>query len=117
MHRRERFKEINNRRFRVLNRALLHVILNICDRSYIVVPAPERVVSHEEDEHARPYDAAPIHVARCRVGSSREELEHPEHREKAQCDDVDRVAGFAKVKARSWEGFSAESLVEDTWVL
>ena len=81
------------------------------------MPSPERVVGHEEDEDARPYDAAPVHVARCRAWSSREELEQPEHREKAQCNDVNRVAGFAKVEARSWEGFSAESLVEDTWEL
>lgn len=81
------------------------------------MPSPERVVGHEEDEDARPYDTAPVHVARCRAWSSREELEHPEHREKAQCNDVYRIAGFAKVEARSWEGFSAESLVEYTWIL
>ena len=57
----------------------LHVIFDVRDRSYIVVPAPERVVGHEEDENARPYDAAPVHVARRRAWSSREELEHPEH--------------------------------------
>ena len=79
------------------------------------MPAPERVVGHEEDENARPYDAAPVHVARGRAWSGREELEYPEHREKAQCNDVDRIAGFAKVEARSWEGFSTESLVENTW--
>ena len=81
------------------------------------MPAPERVVGHEEDENARPYDAAPVHVTRRRAWSSREELEYPEHREKAQSNDVNRIAGFAKVEARSWEGFSAESLVQDTWVL
>ena len=100
-----------------MNGALLYVIFHIRDRSYIVVPSPERVVGHEEDEDARPYDAAPVHVARGRARSSGEELEHPEHREKAQSNDVDRVAGFAKVEARSREGFSAESLVEDTWML
>ena len=81
------------------------------------MPAPERVIGHEEDENASPYDAAPVHVTRCRAWCSREELEYPEHREKAQSNNVNRIAGFAKVKARSWEGFSAESLVEDTWVL
>ena len=81
------------------------------------MPAPESIVGHEEDENAGPYDAAPVHIARRRARSSREELEYPEHREKAQCNDVNRIASFAKVEARSWEGFSAKSLVEDTWEL
>lgn len=80
------------------------------------MPAPERVVGHEEDEDARPDDAAPVHVARRRARSSGEELEYPEHREKAQGNNIDRIPRSAKVEARSWEGFSAESLVEDTWV-
>ncbi|KAL9580948.1 MAG: hypothetical protein Q9203_006101 [Teloschistes exilis] len=74
---------------------------------------PERVISHEKDEDACPYHAAPVHVARRRVRGGREELKDPEHREEAQRDDVDRVSGLAKVEARSWEGFAAESFVED----
>ncbi|KAL8767136.1 MAG: hypothetical protein Q9194_006076 [Teloschistes cf. exilis] len=74
---------------------------------------PERVISHEKDEDACPYHAAPVHVARRRVRGGREELKDPEHREEAQRGDVDRVSGLAKVEARSWEGFAAESFVED----
>ena len=73
----------NDGKLDALSGAPLQVIFDIRDRSYIVVPSPERVVGHEEDEHARPYDAAPVHIARCRAWSSREELEHPEYREKA----------------------------------
>ena len=81
------------------------------------MPSPERVVGHEEDEDACPYHAAPIHLARRRAWSSREELEYPEHREEAQRNDVNRVAGFAKVESRRWERFAAESPLEDTWDL
>ena len=93
----------------------MYVIFDVRDRSYVIVPSPERVVGHEEDENACPYHAAPVHLARCRVWSSREELEHPEHREEAQRSDVNRIAGFTKVESRSWERFAAESLLEDTW--
>ena len=81
------------------------------------MPAPERVVGHEEEQDARPDDAAPVHVARRRARRSGEELEDPEHGEEAQGDDIDRVAGSAEVEARGWEGVSAEALVEDTWVV
>ena len=81
------------------------------------MPSPERVVGHEEDEDACPYHAAPVHLARRRARSSREELKYPEHREEAQRNDVDRIAGFAKVEARSWERFAAQSLSENTWHL
>lgn len=54
---------------------LLYVIFNVRDRSYVVVPPPERVVGHGEDEDACPYHAAPIHLVRRRAWSSREELE------------------------------------------
>lgn len=80
------------------------------------MPTPKRVVSHEEDEDARPDHAAPVHLARRRARSRGEELEEPEHGEESQRDDVDRVAGFAEVEARGWERFAAESLAEDTWV-
>lgn len=81
------------------------------------MPTPERVVGHEEDEDACPYHTAPVHLARHRAWSSREELENEEHREEAQRNDVNRVADFAKVESRSWERFAAESLLEDTWNL
>lgn len=96
---------------------LLCVIFNVRDRSYVVVASPERVVGHEEDEDAYPYHAAPIHLARHRAWSSREELEHPEHHEEAHRNDVNSVAGFSKVESRSWELFTAESLLEDAWDL
>ena len=81
------------------------------------MPSPERVVGHEEDKDACPYYAAPVHLARRRVWSSREELECPEHREEAQRNDVNRVTGFAKVESGSRERFATESLLEDTWDL
>ena len=96
---------------------LLYVVSDVRDRPYIVVPSPERVVGHEEDKDACPYHAAPIHLARRRAWSSWEELEYPEHREEAQCNDVNRIAGFAKVEPRSWERFAVEPLLEDTWDL
>ena len=86
-------------------------MLYVRDRSYVVVPSPERVIGHKEDQYACPYYAAPIHLARRRIWSSREELEYPEHREEAQRNNVDRIAGLAKVEARSWEFFAAESLL------
>ena len=61
----------------------LYIILDVRDWSYVVVPSPERVVGHEEDEDACPYHEAPVHLARCRAWSSREELKYPEHREEA----------------------------------
>ena len=81
------------------------------------MPSGERVIGHEEDEDAYPYHAAPIHRARRRAWSSREELEQPEHNEEAQRNDVDRVAGFSKVESRRWERYAAESPMEDTWDL
>ena len=75
------------------------------------MPSPECVVGHEENEDAYPYHAAPVHLARRRARSSREELEYPKHREKAERNDIDNIAGFAKVKARYWEHFAAESLL------
>ena len=93
---------------------LCYIISNICDRSDVVVPPPERVVGHEEDEDACPYHAAPIHITRRWVWTGREELEEPEHREETQRDDVDRVASFTKVESRRWEKFTAKSLMEDT---
>lgn len=90
---------------------------NVRDRSYVVMPSPDRVVGHEEHEDACPYHAAPIHLARRRVWSSRKELEYPEHYEEAQRNDVHRVSGFAKAESRRWERFAAESLLEDTWDL
>lgn len=90
-------------------------MLNVRDRSNVVMPSPEGVVGHEENEDACPYHAAPIHLARHRARSSREELEYPEHYEETQCNDIHRVAGFAKVESRSWELFAAKSLLEDTW--
>ena len=92
-----------------------YVTFDVRDRSYVIVPTPERVVGHEEDEDACPYYATPVHLARHRIWSSREELEHPEHREEAQRNGVNRVAGFAEVESRRWEPLSAESLLEDTW--
>lgn len=96
---------------------LLYVISNVRDRSYVIVAPPERVVGQAIDENACPYQAAPVHLARRRAWSSREELGYPEHGEEAQRNDVNRVAGFAKVESRSWECFATESLLEDTWDL
>ena len=93
---------------------LLDIIANIRDRSYVLVPSPERVVSHEENEDGCPYHAAPVHLAWRRARSSWEKLEKPEHREEAQRNDVDRVTGLSKVESRSWELFAANSLLEDT---
>lgn len=93
------------------------VILDVRDRSYVIVPSPEQVVGHEEDEDAYPYHAAPVHLAWHRAWSCREELEYPEHREEAKRNDVNRIAGFSKVESRSWELFAADSLVEDAWDL
>lgn len=78
------------------------------------MPSLERIVGHGEDEDTCPYHATPVHLARRRARSSREELEYPEHREEAQRNDVNRVTGFAKVESRSWERLAAESLLEDT---
>lgn len=100
----------------VLN-LISYIILNVRDRSHVIVSSVESVVAHEKDENTRPYYAAPIHVARCWVWSSREELKYPEHREEAQCNDVNRIAGSTKAESRSWERFPAESLLEDTWDL
>lgn len=100
-----------------LETPLLYVISDIPDRSYVIVPSPERVVGHEEDEDACPYHAAPVHVAWRRVWSSREELECPEHHEEAQRNNVNRVASFAKVESRRWERSAAQSLLENTWDL
>ena len=76
------------------------------------MPAPKGVIGHEEDEHARPNHAAPIHLARRRVRSGWEELKDPEYDEKAQRDDVDRVTGFAEMESRWWERFAAEPLLK-----
>ena len=78
------------------------------------MPPPKCVVGHKKDEHACPYHAAPIHLARGWVWSSRKELKEPEHGKEAQRNDVDRVAGFAKIEPRRWERFATESLLEDT---
>ena len=96
---------------------LLYVIFNVHDRSYVVVSSPDRVVGREKDEDTCPYHAAPVHLARCRAWSSREELEYPEHREKTQRNNVNRITGFAKVESRRWEPFATESLLEDAWDL
>ena len=77
--------------------------------------SPKRIVSHEEDEDACPNYAAPIHLARCRAGSSWEKLEYPEHCEEAERNDVDCIAGLAKVESGRWERFTTESLLKDTW--
>ena len=94
---------------------LFYVIFDVRDRSYVVVPSPDRVVGHEEDEDTYPYHTAPVHLARRRAGSSREELEYPEYSEEAQRNDVNRVAGFAKAESRIWERFAAKSLLEDAF--
>ena len=93
---------------------LLYVTFNISDRSYVVVPSPKCVVGHEEGEDACPYHAAPIHFARRRAWSSREELKYPEYYEEAQRYYVDCVASLAKAESRSWEPVAAKSLLEDT---
>lgn len=93
----------------------LYVIFDKRNRSHVVMPAPKRVIRHEEDEDARPDDAAPVHLARRRARSRGEELEQPEHGEESQRDDVDRVAGSAEVEAGKRERVAAEALAEDTW--
>lgn len=91
----------------------LHVALDIRNRTHIITSSPKRVVGHEKRENAGPYHTTPVHIARRRVRGRREKLKDPEHREETQRDDVDCVSGLAKAEARGWEGFAAESFMED----
>jgi len=67
------------------------------------VPTPNRIVCPKAQSHSCPYQETPIKGACGRGWSSRKELEYPAHDEKAQCKDVDGVAGFTEAESRRRE--------------
>ena len=81
------------------------------------MPSVKSVVGHEEDQNACPYHTAPVHLTWCWAWSSRKELEDPKYYEKAERNDVNRIASFSKIESRSWECFAAQSLLENAWKL
>ena len=72
----------------------------------------KEIICHEENEDTRPDHATPVHLRWIWVWTGWEELEYPKHTEEAQSNDVDYIAGFAKVEARRREFAGGEPLVK-----
>ncbi len=81
------------------------------------MPSPDSIIPHKENKHTHPNHAAPIHPAGPRIRRRGKELKDPKHRQKAQRNNIDRIAGRAEVESGRRELFAAQSLPEDAWSL